>query len=217
MALVLRKLLETSCHSFMRVTETFFEAQYLLAHHAKAKVPRFNRTCMDRANRDLVHAIAGHGDEWVRSGNEGKFLLLVHIFPQREYLLWPASMSQPTALVSWVGSDTEQIIDRALHAPRSRKQTPKIRIRQVGRFRGMFYDQHFIGCKISGVHMEATVAAAIVRSPQRHQLRPRLMEPLRGGEPFVTVYTLQGRRQICRQQERVFLRYLRAHMDYPIS
>src|SRR5260370_34591487 len=135
MALVLRKLFETFCLSFRRVAETFSQAQYLLAHHAKAPVSRLNRTCMDRANRDLMHAIASHGDECVRSGNEGKFLLPVHIFPQRKHLLRPASMSQPTALVSWVGSDTEQIIDRALHAPRSRKQTPKIRIRQVVRFR----------------------------------------------------------------------------------
>src|SRR5437773_12440182 len=104
MALVLRKLFETSCHPFMRVTETFFQAQYLLAHYAKAKVPRFNRTCMARANRDLMYAIATHRDEQVRRGNERKVMLPMDIFPQREYLLRPAPISQPTALISSAGS-----------------------------------------------------------------------------------------------------------------
>src|SRR5260370_38067082 len=144
MSFVLRKLLETFCHAFVRVTETFFQAKYFLSHHAKAEVSGFNRACMDRTHRDFMHSIAGHGNERVRERDERKSLLPIYIFPQREYLLRPASMSQPATLVSRVRRDAEQIINRALHAPCCGKQTPKIGISQVCRFWGMFYAYHLI-------------------------------------------------------------------------
>src|SRR5260370_15620244 len=212
MAFLQRKLFKTFCHAFMRVSETFFQAEYLFSHHAKAEVSRFDYSCMDRTHRDLMHAIAGHRDERVRNRDERKLLLPIHIFPQRDYLLLPATMSQPTTLVPGVSSDTEQIIDRALHAPGCRKQTPKIWVRQVCRFKGMSYDKHIINRQISSIYLEATIATAIIGSPQRQQLSTGVTELLRGGEPFVAVYAPQGGRQICRQRDRIFLRNVRTHI-----
>src|SRR5260370_617636 len=137
---------------------------------------------MDRTHRDLMHAMGGHRGERVRNREERKLLLAIQIFPQREYLLRPATMSQPTTLVPGVSSDTEQIIDRALHAPGCRKQTPKIWVRQVCRFKGMSYDKHIINRKISSIYLEATIATAIIGSPQRQQLSTGVTELLRGAD-----------------------------------
>ena len=114
----LEHLFKSLRNSFVCVSKALFEPQNLLPDHRKAKVPRLDRSCVDRAYSDLVHSITFHLDKRIWLGRQCVLLLSIDISTQRKYRLWPSSMTEPSAFVWLSARNSKQVVRRALHSRR---------------------------------------------------------------------------------------------------
>ncbi len=123
-----RHLLETFLDALVLVAEPLFQAQHALADDAETEMPGLDRARVHRSDGNLVHALAFNLHKRIAVLADGIALPAVERFSQRKYRVGPRRVAQPLALIRGaVGPHAKEIVDRALHAVRRRKD-----VRDVG-------------------------------------------------------------------------------------
>ena len=221
MCLVLLHFFKSLCDSFVGVAEAFFQTQNFLANYRESKVPGLDGACVNRANSNLMHAIAFHLDKRIGLGLQWILLLSIDVPSQRKDRLGPAAMTQPATLVrarcsqsqagrtSRVPFATPMEIDPQ-DSDRSGELSPSISCSSTSHF--AFWK------KINGVDAEAAVAIAIIRTPESEKARRQTRVALR---PSVATRTAPTFTELqARFDGSCFIdcsEEIKTHMHHPIN
>jgi hypothetical protein len=160
------------------VTQTLFQTQYAVADDRETEVSRLDGAGVDRADRNLVHAIAFNLDE--RIGVELAHRRADEILAQRIGVGRPGAMAQPLAVIHCtLGLDAEQVEGGTLHAVGLREDVRQIGIgRRFSRQRHADPDQS--GGSVEGdVDGIAITEVSVVCAPQRLQLPTFILHRVR--------------------------------------
>ena len=132
---------------------------------------RLDRAGVDRANRDLMYALAFHADKGVGVGIMCGTLAGVEVLPQRKDILRPGTMAQPFAAVDRVhGTYPQQIESRALHAISLRENMGNIGVDRSTCRQGTTYPGEPDTGKQGHVNAEAAIQMSVIRTPQCDEL-----------------------------------------------
>ena len=196
-------LLEPFLDTAVRVAEALLEAQHLFAHHRETEVPGLDGTGVDRADGDLVHAIAFDAHVRIRLPGAGRDFAHVRVAAQRETAYRPRAVLQPRACVDRAGCDmAEEIVDRALHARRAREHPRQIGITRVDRIERQLEPGQAVDERVGRMHDESAARFAAVAAPQRDEASAALADRLRRGTPLPGIHDRMPYRGDARQDRR---------------
>jgi len=140
---------------------------------------------MDRAYGDFVDAIALDGDEGIGFGDGWKWMASIDVAAQREYALRPAAVAQPTACIEFVGRESEEVVDRPLHAEGSGERCGDARIRGRRYVCDAVFDyEHGVWQKIRCVDAKAKVAVTFISTSTHRTLSAGVPTDLIRGDLF---------------------------------
>ncbi len=192
------EILEVLVGALVGIAEALLKPQHLLTHDREAEMPRLDDARVDRADGDLVHALAINAHEGVVLGRVFARGGGVEVAPQRKFGRAPAAVAQPRAAVgSAFGGDAQQVEQRALHAPRRGKVTGDVRIaRDALGDRQLEHDKAFLH-RVCRRYREAFAAIAIVGAPERHDPSVRFARGSRRGDPVLGEHARVRGRHLC--------------------
>ena len=210
-----RQVAEAALDALVRVAEALFEAQHLLADDREAEVARLDHAGVHRPDGDLVHAVAGDAHERVVV-DRGDRALRFAVAAQREKSGRPAVVPQPGPQIAVLRTQTQQIVQRALHAQRGRIDPGNAR--DAGRSGGdrELGDAQPLGVEIGGQHLGRRRVAPLLAAPQREQARAVAVHRARHVLPLPGLDRGAPRRRLAAEPVPLQLR-ARAHGSAPIS
>jgi len=104
--------------ALVRVTQALLEAQHFLADDLETKVPGLDDAGVNRADRNLVHAVAAHPYERVILLARFPLGRRFEIAAQRKAVDRPRGLPRPWALIVGIALHAVQIVSRTLHPVR---------------------------------------------------------------------------------------------------
>jgi len=215
---LLRETLKQLGDTFVRVTESLLQTENLFSDDREAEVPGLDGSCMNRAYGDFVDAIALDGDEGIGFGDGWKWMASIDVAAQREYALRPAAVAQPTACIEFVGRESEEVVDRPLHAEGSGERCGDARIRGRRYVCDAVFDyEHGVWQKIRCVDAKAKVAVTFIRPPEREEAGARFLQFLGHLRPLLAIDVQTGARYVGGQRDLLLACRVRRHLHPPIS
>ncbi len=187
---------EAPVDSLVRIAQARFETQDFLADDREAEMPGLDDPGVDRSHGDLVDAVALDPHEGVVVGRVLAARVRVEIAAQRELVRTPRAVAQPLPPVTGaLGGDAEQVVQRALHAQRTREYLGDGRIRRRGGRYRKLEDDEAAADRVRRVYREGRVAIAVVRAPKRHDPSRAFTHHARRARPLRSIDPRKGYRR----------------------
>ena len=202
----------------MRIAETFFQPQNFLAHYREAKVSRLDGARVNRADSDLMHAIAFYLKK--RVGSESRGYCCVPSMSRRSGNTvsgQPPWRSQPRLSGSVLATPRRSCIARSIRSADGNKGCET----WIGGIRNVFHlvleHQYVFWEKIGGVDAEVAVTVTIIRAPESEKAGAGFAQLFGGPSPLRSIHL-----HVTASQVRWNLSYrpseeIKTHIHHPIK